>query len=81
MAHKYTDLVTPVELEIADGMKLVFSVSKTKEGSPHVDIRTWVDTETYSGPTKRGINFDAEWLYDFQEIIDKLVLEVDKLPT
>ena len=51
-----------LELEEDSTASLVFSASKdtSKVGSsPHLDIRTWVDSERYSGPTKKGINFDV----------------------
>ena len=72
----YKDVVEPQELEIADGIKLVFSVSKTTEGTPHLDIRTWIESEKYTGPTKKGINFDIENLEDFLEILKDIDKEL-----
>lgn len=66
----FTKLAEERVLRITDGTSLVFSVSKTKEGNPHVDIRTHVHTDKYSGPTKRGVNFDIEFLEDFRQILE-----------
>lgn len=73
---EYEDVVENRELEIADGIKLVFSVSKTKEGNPHLDIRTWIETDRYSGPTKKGINFDVESLEEFIQIVKDIDKEL-----
>lgn len=74
----YTDLIKPKELEIADGVKLVFSVSKADDGNPHVDIRTHITTESYTGMTKKGINFDVESLEEFKNILDEVDSELEK---
>lgn len=68
--QEYTKLAEERVLRITDGTSLVFSVSKTKEGNPHLDIRTHVHTEKYEGPTKRGINFNIEFLEDFRQILE-----------
>lgn len=76
--QEYKDVVKTREMEIADGIKLVFSVSKTAEGNPHLDIRTWIESEKYSGPTKKGINFDVEGLEEFRGILEEIDTELDK---
>lgn len=75
---EYQDIVEARELEIADGIKLVFSVSKTSEGNPHLDIRTWIESEKYTGPTKKGINFDIESLEEFRGILQEIDSELEK---
>ena len=75
--NEYIQVITPVEMFIDEKTKLVFSVSKLKEGNPHIDIRIHVNNEEYKGPTKKGINFDTEFLYDFIEIIDKVNAECE----
>lgn len=74
----YIDLIKPRELEIADGVKLVFSVSKTPEGDPHLDIRTHITTERYTGLTTKGINFNVENLEEFKNILEDVDSELDK---
>ena len=77
--REYKQLVEPRELELNETTKLVFSVSSIGEdGRPHLDIRTWIKSEAYEGPTKKGINFDTEMLYDFIEIIDQLNKECEE---
>lgn len=72
-SDKYTPMIEPVELQISDTAKLVFSVSRMgADGLPHLDIRTHVETEQYTGPTKKGINFDVEMLLDFMEIVNDI---------
>lgn len=74
---EYNDIIGPKELEISEGIKLVFSVSKTSDGNPHLDIRTWINSEKYTGPTKKGINFDIENLEEFKEILEQIDVELD----
>lgn len=66
----YEKLAEERVLRITDGTSLVFSISKTKDGDPHVDIRTHVHTDKYDGPTKRGVNFNIEFLEDFRHILE-----------
>lgn len=75
---EYVQLAEPRELTIADGIKLIFSVSQTKDGRPHMDIRTHITSEKYTGPTKKGINFDIENLEDFIENLVVLDAELQK---
>ena len=75
----YKDEIEPLELQIDEGIKLVFSVKRGGEyGLPRVDVRQWVDTENYSGPTKKGINFPLEFLIDFIEKCNDVAEECDK---
>jgi metal-dependent HD superfamily phosphatase/phosphodiesterase len=75
----YKPMVKERELQIADNAKLVFSVArKGDDGLPHIDIRLHVTSEQYTGLTKKGINFDCEYLLDFQEIIDSINKELDE---
>ena len=73
---EYQDIIEARELEIAEGIKLVFSVSKTAEGTPRLDIRTWIESERYTGPTKKGINFDIESLEEFRGILQEIDSEL-----
>lgn len=75
---EYVDILPSKELEIADGIKLVFSVSCSSEGTPHLDIRTWVESEKYTGPTKKGINFDIENLEEFKTLLEEIDNELEK---
>jgi hypothetical protein len=60
------DEITPMELKISDTAKLVFSVKRAgEEGLPHVDIRTYLTTEVYTGFTKKGINMPLEMFEEF----------------
>jgi len=46
-----------------------------------LDLRVWMDTERYKGPTKRGVRFylfDGIW-DEFRKLIEKVDKEVEKL--
>jgi len=46
-----------------------------------LDLRVWMDTEKYKGPTKRGVRFylfDGIW-DEFRKLIEKVDKEVEKL--
>lgn len=61
------------KLDITDNKRLVLSVGEYK-GAYRVDLRTYVklkDKDEYIH-TKKGINFDAEWIDDFIQMVEKL---------
>lgn len=61
------------KLDITDNKRLILSVGEFR-GSQRVDLRTYVklkDSEEYI-QTKKGINFNAEWLDDFVDMVEKL---------
>lgn len=71
----------PQELHLDDeGTKIVFDVTrKGDDGLPHVDIRLHIATESYEGPTKKGLNFDSEYLLDFMEILENINTEIENI--
>lgn len=73
---EYNNIIEPIELQVADRAKLVFSASSTGEDKPvHVDIRTYItnpDESKYSGPTQKGINFDVKYLDEFIETLKEV---------
>jgi len=61
------------KLDITDNKQLVLSVGEFR-GSQRVDLRTYVklkDKDEYI-QTKKGINFNAEWVDEFVKMIEKL---------
>lgn len=61
------------QIDITDNSRLVLSVGEFK-GTQKVDLRTYIkikDKDEYI-PTKKGINFNAEWVDDFINMIEKL---------
>jgi len=71
----------PKELILDDegNNKLVFSVSrKGEDGLPHVDIRLWIQSEMYTGLTKKGINFDSDLLLEVMDILEELREELEE---
>jgi len=59
------------ELEVTDNKKLVLSIGEYR-GSERVDLRQYIKVDDDFLPTKRGINFNSEWLDGFIKMIDKL---------
>jgi len=59
------------ELEISDSAKLKLSIGEYR-GSERVDLRQYYKIDNDYKPTKRGINFDSEWIPKFLAMIDKL---------
>ncbi|NLL62461.1 MAG: hypothetical protein GX240_06800 [Candidatus Atribacteria bacterium] len=60
-------------VDITDNSRLVLSVGEFR-GKPRVDIRTYIklkDKDEYV-PTKKGINFSADWIDSFIEMVKKL---------
>jgi len=64
-------------LKISDSQSLVATlVDKEK-----LDLRIWIDTEEYKGPTKRGLRFylfDGIW-DEFRKLVEKVNGEYEKL--
>ena len=76
----YKDEIKPLELDLAEGNKFVFSVKRAGDlGLPHVDIRLYITTDKYTGFTKKGITFPLEMLYEFKDILNEVDEECDRL--
>jgi len=59
------------ELEISDNTKLKLSIGEYR-GSERVDLRQYFKVENDYIPTKKGINFNSEWIDDFLKMVNKL---------
>ena len=59
------------ELQIKDDIKLVISKGEYK-GSERIDIRQYYLKDGEYLATKRGINFNAEWVDQFLEMVEVL---------
>lgn len=70
---EYKEVIEPKTMNLSEGLDLVFSVSEavSDEGA-RIDIRTYITTERYTGPTKKGINFPVELLEEFKEFINEI---------
>lgn len=76
---EYRDEIPPKEIVLDDNGKLVISVKRGGEyGLPRVDIRFYATTEVYTGFTKKGVNFDLNYLPDLLEILNDVSDEVDE---
>lgn len=78
-SDEYRDEIPPKEIVLDDNGKLVISVKRGGEdGLPRVDIRFYATTEVYTGFTKKGVNFDLNYLPDLLEILNDVSDEVDE---
>lgn len=69
----YTQVINPIEMELTEKSKLIFSASKNnKTDEVYVDIRIHVNSERYSGPTKKGITFPLDRIEEVQEKLKEL---------
>lgn len=59
------------QLNITDNKKLILSIGEFK-GDERIDLRQYILVNNSYVPTKRGINFNSEWLPDFVKMINKL---------
>jgi hypothetical protein len=59
------------ELEISDTTKLKLSIGEFR-GSERVDIRQYILVNGEEIPTKKGINFNSEWVEKFILMVEKL---------
>ena len=77
---EYTDCIDKKELQLNETTKLVFSVRRKNDdiGLPYVDIRIFINSSEYTGPTKKGINFALERLNEFQKLVEEINAECDE---
>ncbi len=57
-------------IKLSDNQYLVASLVDNEK----LDLRIWIDTEKYKGPTKKGLRFylfDDNWI-EFKKLIDKV---------
>lgn len=66
---EYEDEIPPKELILDECNKLVFSVKRAGDlGLPCVDIRHYVESERFTGFTRKGIHFPLELLLELSDI-------------
>lgn len=59
-------------LDITDNKRLVLSISEFR-GEERIDLReNYLNKEVAYKPTKKRINFNAEWLDKFVTMVEKL---------
>jgi len=64
-------------IKLSDSSELVATIM----GGEKLDLRVWIDTEQYKGPTKRGLRvylFDGIW-EEFKKLVEKVDREYEKL--
>lgn len=43
-----------------------------------LDIRTWIDTEKYTGATKKGVNIPLENIYKLKDMLEDIIKIIEK---
>jgi len=64
-------------IKLSDSQDLVATLVDNEK----LDLRVYVNTDSYSGPTKRGVRFylfDGVW-EEFKKLVEKVDREVEKL--
>lgn len=64
-------LTKPLEMNLSDRSVLVIKRSKWN-GRNLVDIRVWVSTNRYAGPTKRGFQIPVNRWEDFKKMVNRI---------
>ena len=59
------------ELDVSDNKKLVLSIGEFQERE-RIDLRQYIKVDDKYIITRKGVNFDSEWLPDFVKMIKKL---------
>ena len=62
---------TLAELEVRDDVKLVLARGEYR-GSERIDLRQYYKRDGEYIATKKGINFNPEWIDKFIEMVEKL---------
>lgn len=60
------------QLEVTDNKKLILSIGEYKDQGERIDLRQYVKVDDEYIPTRKGINFNSEWLPNFIKMIRKL---------
>ena len=64
-------------IEKGANSKVVVSLT-TYRKNLYFDVREHIKTESYEGPTKKGVRLDVEQFDDFMKLMSKLKGEIDK---
>jgi hypothetical protein len=67
-----SDQTQIARIELNDTDRLVISTNEYR-GKQYVDIRKFVESESYTGPTKQGVRFSVDLLPELLQGIKKLV--------
>jgi len=59
------------QLDISDNKRLILSVGEYR-GDERVDLRQYIKVGDEYIPTPKGVNFNAEWIDKFKNMIRKL---------
>ena len=71
-AREFKPLKEFGSIELAESARVRFYVDAYK-GHPYASIRTFIDSDSYSGPTKSGVTLNPD-------LLAKTITELEKLP-
>lgn len=54
-----------------DTSEIVGSVTKFRD-EVYIDLREYIESERYSGPTKKGVRFHVECWEDFRQLVEEI---------
>ena len=77
MAAEQSEQIEIGKIEVKDGTYIRAALSEWK-GNLYADLREFVESEKFTGPTKKGIRFHCENWAKFMELIQQLDAEVKK---
>ena len=70
------------DIEISDTTTIKVSAYQYGEDEEdldeRLDIRTWIDTEKYSGATKKGINVPLENIYRLKDMLEEIISIIEE---
>lgn len=69
--EKKQNMKEVAQLDVTDSKKLILSIGPFR-GAERVDLRQYVKVKDEFIPTRRGINFDSEWIDGFLKMVKKL---------
>ncbi len=64
-------------IEIRDGTFIRASISEWK-GNLYADLREFIESEKFTGPTRKGIRFHCENWPQFMELVKKLDKKIEE---
>lgn len=70
------------DIEVSDTVAIKVTAYQYGEDEEDIDtrldIRTWIDTEKYTGATKKGINVPLENIYKLRGMLDDIIKIIEE---
>jgi hypothetical protein len=59
-------------IEVSDGSTVKVSKFVGRDGKDRIDVRLWIKSERYTGPTKKGVTIPKEMLPELVKILSSV---------